>query len=432
MAISLAAQATSTEILAPEVLRFVVCGPALDFRFLSPGQTEVGSPFPVDVPHKGGGGRLGQNSASQSCKKRYSVLSRGASPLPLMTGSGHFTSGSGHLDGDISTRSLTVCRLRPGTGLPVPVSRSDGSGQPISGRRSAQGGGGRLGQNSASQSCKKRYSVLSRGASPLPLMTGSGHFTSGSGHLTLEILAPEVLRFVVCGPALDFRFLSPGQTEVGSPFPVDVPHKGGGRLGQNSASQSCKKRYSVLSRGASPLLVMTGSGHFISGSGHLDGDISTRSLTVCRSRPGTGLPVPVSRSDGSGQPISGRRSAQGGGRLGQNSASQSCKKRYSVLSRGPIPLPVMTGSGHFISGSGHLTLEILAPEVLRFVVCGPALDFRFLSPGQTEVGSPFPVDVPHKGGGRLGQNSASQSCKKRYSSAIERGFTGTREFDLST
>ena len=142
MAISLAAQATSTEILAPEVLRFVVCGPALDFRFLSPGQTEVGSPFPVDVPHKGGGGRLGQNSASQSCKKRYSVLSRGASPLPVMTGSGHFISGSGHLDGDISTRSLTVCRLRPGTGLPVPVSRSDGSGQPISGRRSAQGGGG--------------------------------------------------------------------------------------------------------------------------------------------------------------------------------------------------------------------------------------------------------------------------------------------------
>ena len=61
---------------------------------------------------------------------------------------------------------------------------------------------------------------------------------------------------------------------------------------------------------------MTGSGHLISGSGHLDGDISRR-LTVCRRRSGTGLPVPVSRSDGSGLAIFGPRSAQGG-RLGQN------------------------------------------------------------------------------------------------------------------
>ena len=159
-----------------------------------------------------------------------------------MTGSGHLLSGSVHLDGDISTRSLTVCRLRPGTGLPVPVSRSDGSGLAIYGRRSAQAG----------------------------------------------------------------------------------------RLGQNSAAQSCNKRNSGLFRGGSPLPVMTGSGHLLSGSGHLDGDISTRSLTVCRLRPGTGLLVPVSRSDGSGLAIYGRRSAQAG-RLGQNSAPQSCNKRNSGL-----------------------------------------------------------------------------------------------------
>ena len=70
---------------------------------------------------------------------------------------------------------------------------------------------------------------------------------------------------------------------------------------------------SGLCRWGSPLLVMTGSGHLISGSGHLDGDISSRRLTVCRRRSGTGLPVPVSRSDGSGLAIFGPRSA------GQNS-----------------------------------------------------------------------------------------------------------------
>ena len=55
-------------------------------------------------------------------------------------------------------------------------------------------------------------------------MTGSGHLTSGQA-TSMEISAAQVLRFVLCGPALDFRCLSPGQTEVGIPFPVDLPHR---------------------------------------------------------------------------------------------------------------------------------------------------------------------------------------------------------------
>ena len=55
----------------------------------------------------------------------------------------------------------------------------------------------------------------------------------------------------------------------------------------------------------------------------------------------------------------------------------------------------MTGSGRPISGQAT-SMEISAAEVLRFVPCGPALDFRCLSPGQTEVGIPCPVDLPHR------------------------------------
>ena len=55
-------------------------------------------------------------------------------------------------------------------------------------------------------------------------MTGSVHLTSGQA-TSMEISAAEVLRFVLCGPALDFRCLSPGQTEVGIPCLNDLPHR---------------------------------------------------------------------------------------------------------------------------------------------------------------------------------------------------------------
>ena len=318
-----------------------------------PGSRSGGSGLAISGRRSAQGGRLGRNSAQQSCSKRNSGLFRWGSPLLVVTGSGHLISGSGHLDGDISTRSLTVCRLRPGTGLPVPGSRSGGSGLAISGRRSAQGG--RLGRNSAQQSCSKRNSGLFRWGSPLLVVTGSGHLISGSGHLDGDISTRSL---TVCRLRPGTGLPVPGSRSGGSGFAISGRRSAqGGRLGRNSAPQSCSKRNSGLFRWGSPLPVVTGSGHLISGSGHLDGDISTRSLTVCRLRPGTGLPFPGSRSGGSGLAISGRRSAQGG-RLGQNSAQQSCRKRNSGLFRWGSPLLVVTGSGHLISGSGHLDGDI--------------------------------------------------------------------------
>ena len=371
------------------------------------------------------GGRLGQNCAPQSCKKRNSGLFRWGSPLAVMTGSGHLINGSGPLDGHFSTRTLTVSRLRPGTGLPVAVSGSDGSGHSISGRRSAQGG--RLGQNCAPQSCKKRNSGLFRWGSPLAVMTGSGHLINGSGpldgHFSTRTLTVSRLR-----PGTGLPVAVSGSDGSGHSISGRRSAQGG-RLGQNCAPQSCKKRNSGLFRWGSPLAVMTGSGHLINGSGPLDGHFSTRTLTVSRLRPGTGLPVAVSGSDGSGHSISGRRSAQGG-RLGQNCAPQSCKKRNSGLFRWGSPLAVMTGSGHLINGSGpldgHFSTRTLTVSRLR-----PGTGLPVAVSGSDGSGHSISGRRSAQGG-RLGQNCAPQSCKKRNSSAIERGLTGTREFELTT
>ena len=137
--------------------------------------------------------------------------------------------------------------------------------------------------------------AFSVGGSPLPVMTGSGRLISGQA-TSMEISAAEVLPFVLCGLALDFRCLSPGQTEVGIPFPVDLPH-----------------REALLVKTVHP--------------NHVRGGIVA----------------------------------------------------FSV---GGSPLPVMTGSGRLISGQAT-SMEISAAQVLPFVLCGPALDFRCLSPGQT-------------------------------------------------
>ena len=46
-------------------------------------------------------------------------------------------------------------------------------------------------------------------------------------------------------------------------------------------------------------------------------------------------------------------------------------------------------------GRQSTLMEILPPEVSPVVVSGQAVDFRFRFPGETAVGTSFPVSVSH-------------------------------------
>ena len=299
------------------------------------------------------------------------AVSGGGVHVRSFPGSGHVMSGTGHQDGDVCTRSVTVCPLRPGSGLPLRVTRSDGSGHSVSGVLSHSEA---VLVRSVHPNHERSGTVaVSGGGVNVRSFPGSGHVMSGTGHQDGDVCTRSV---TVCPLRPGSGLLLRVTRSDGSGHSVSGVLSHSEAVLMRSVHPNHERSGTVaVSGGGVHVRSFPGSGHVMSGTGHQDGDVCTRSVTVCPLRPGSGLPLRMTRSDKSGHSVSGVLSHSEAVLV--RSVHPNHERNGTVAVSGGE-----STSGHFpevgMSCPGQATkMEMFAPEVSRFELCGPAVDFRF-------------------------------------------------------